>query len=307
MKKRDESKAKAPASWWYWGDWKRDVAVQSCCLAARGLWFEMLHIMRDAEPYGFLAVGGRPLSENHLARMVGAETEEVTRLLSELDAAGVFSRDGSGTIYSRRLQREAQQKANKQKAGKASADKALRLSEINRQSTDSQQNKKRSAYAEAEAEVVRFGFEEETAIPPVLDVPAFRQALADWFDYRRERGLSSWVLRTITAKLAEMAEWGPAVAVASIRESIGNNWQGIFKSKRAVAATSDEDAEAIRRRIFDALARSEKAGADRLTINAWSDEARNASGRAKLARMLATALAEAERYESQARNETTAA
>ena len=44
------SSTKLPAIHFYVGDWKKDVGLQSCSIAARGLWFEMLLMMVPAWP-----------------------------------------------------------------------------------------------------------------------------------------------------------------------------------------------------------------------------------------------------------------
>jgi hypothetical protein len=64
--------------------------------------------------------------------------------------------------------------------------------------------------------------------PPPLDTEAFRSAWADWLAYRRQRKISPLKPLSVAAKLAELAEWGEPSAIAAIRQSIGNGWQGIF-------------------------------------------------------------------------------
>jgi hypothetical protein len=64
--------------------------------------------------------------------------------------------------------------------------------------------------------------------PPPLDTDAFRAAWADWMAYRQERRLRTLLPRSVSEKLAEMAAWGEPAAIAAVRQSIGNGWQGIF-------------------------------------------------------------------------------
>lgn len=75
--------------------------------------------------------------------------------------------------------------------------------------------------------------QEETAasFPKLLETEAFKAAWSDWLAYRRESKLGKWKDRTVKAKLAEMASWGEAVAIESIRSSIANGWQGLFEPK----------------------------------------------------------------------------
>lgn len=121
---------KRPSFQWYPGDWLRDPGVRSVSYAARGLWIDMLSLMFESDRKGFLQVAGQPVTAEQLARMTGGSTDEVTRLLPELEAAGVFSRlsasvnasgasQGKGTnpessistgmIYSRRMLRDVRE------------------------------------------------------------------------------------------------------------------------------------------------------------------------------------------------------
>lgn len=102
-------------------DWRADPALKLCCLAARGLWMEMLCIMHEAEPYGHLKVRGVPLDASALAALTGAPEDSVRACLHELEARGVLSRNREGVVFSRRMirdaERQARDKANGAKGG----------------------------------------------------------------------------------------------------------------------------------------------------------------------------------------------
>lgn len=91
----------------YPSDWRADPALRSCTIAARGLWVEMLCIMHDAVPYGSLLIAGARIDKKRLAALAGVPERECTLLLLELEGFGVFSREDDGTIYSRRMRRDA--------------------------------------------------------------------------------------------------------------------------------------------------------------------------------------------------------
>lgn len=97
---------KSPTLQWYPGDWRRDLALQSCSLRQRGLWAEMLWLMHDGVPYGHLATVEGPIVAPVLARMVGAPLRDVVADLAQLKAAGVYSITPAGVIYSRRMVRD---------------------------------------------------------------------------------------------------------------------------------------------------------------------------------------------------------
>src|SRR5437868_11970261 len=91
----------------YPSDWRADQALRLCSAAARGLWLECLCLMHEAEPYGYLLVNGKPVTEAQLAALTGVAAPELAELITELDAAGVFSRTAEGVITSRRMIRDA--------------------------------------------------------------------------------------------------------------------------------------------------------------------------------------------------------
>lgn len=72
---------------------------------------------------------------------------------------------------------------------------------------------------------------EPDPFPPELDNPLFVDAWNDWIDYRKERRIPTYKAKAHAAQLRELASWGCEAAIASIRESIRQNWQGLFPPK----------------------------------------------------------------------------
>lgn len=99
-------------------DWRADEKLRICSLAARGLWIEMLAIMHRSERYGQLLIGGLVPTEAQLAVQVGTSPDQVPPLLAELEQADVFSRTGSGVIFSRRMTRDQKRADIARKNGK---------------------------------------------------------------------------------------------------------------------------------------------------------------------------------------------
>lgn len=102
----------------FWNDWETDPALRLCSLAAQGLWMRMLCLAAKAAPVGHVKVGGTPCTAADLARLVGESEETVTSLLSELERASVYSRTRTGTIYSRRMVRDAKRRETNRENGK---------------------------------------------------------------------------------------------------------------------------------------------------------------------------------------------
>jgi hypothetical protein len=109
---------KRPAFQFYPADWRKDPALSTCSLAARGLWVEMLCIAHESETYGVLSIAGNPMTVQQIARGVGESPATVAKLISELEASKVFSRDEKGRIYSRRMVRDERLRNIRAEAGR---------------------------------------------------------------------------------------------------------------------------------------------------------------------------------------------
>lgn len=112
-------KDKRPSFQFYPGDWMKDPALRSVSLSARGLWTDMLCLMFENDRRGYLQhVTGKPVTAEQLARMTGSSTDDVSRMLQELEDSGVFSRNEHGIIFSRRQVRDERKRELCSEAGK---------------------------------------------------------------------------------------------------------------------------------------------------------------------------------------------
>lgn len=110
----------------YGRDWLGDSQLRLCSLAARGLWIDLIALMASSQRRGYLEIGGKPVCDaGTISRIVCADAAEVGKMLTELEQAGVFSRDESGTIYSRRMVRDAAVSEQKRAAGLQGGNPAL--------------------------------------------------------------------------------------------------------------------------------------------------------------------------------------
>lgn len=102
-------------------DWQADNAVRSCSLEARGVWIEMLCIMAQCDPHGYL-IGrdGKPMSDEVLSRLIGCDKGDLYRCMKELEDAKVFDRDPvSSAPYNRRMVRDQKKRDMGSRFGKA--------------------------------------------------------------------------------------------------------------------------------------------------------------------------------------------
>ncbi len=97
---------KRPSFQFYPADWRKDMGLQSCSVAARGLWMDMLCIAHECEPYGHLTVNGKAMTVAQIGRHTGLTPKACKELLDELEQAGVSSRTEEGVIFSRRMVRD---------------------------------------------------------------------------------------------------------------------------------------------------------------------------------------------------------
>lgn len=118
-----------PAFQFYPADWRKDMALQSCSVAARGLWIDMMCIAHECEPYGHLTVNGRPMTAAQIGRHAGLTERECAKLLDELDSAGVFSRTEEGVIFSRRMVADEDLRNRRAEGGKAGSEHGIKGAE----------------------------------------------------------------------------------------------------------------------------------------------------------------------------------
>ena len=113
---------KRPAFQFYPADWRKDTALQFCSLAAQGLWINALCIAHECEPYGHLALNGKPMNSAQIGRLVGISGKECDKLLAELIDAGVCSKADDGAVYSRRMVRDEDLRNRRATGGAAGAE-----------------------------------------------------------------------------------------------------------------------------------------------------------------------------------------
>lgn len=94
------------------------MALKMCSLAAQGLWMRMLCIAAQHDPTGYVSINRVGLDPEGISRIVGAGVDEVRSLIGELSLNGVFSRDRNGTIYNRRMVRDAKKALVARRNGK---------------------------------------------------------------------------------------------------------------------------------------------------------------------------------------------
>jgi hypothetical protein len=96
---------KIPAFQFYAADWLSDDPLQTCSLAAKGLWIQMLCRMHKSPVRGKLMLTeNRPMTREHLAMLEGIPFEVLSGCLAELVSHGVveWEETEDGIVYSSR-------------------------------------------------------------------------------------------------------------------------------------------------------------------------------------------------------------
>jgi len=135
--------AKEPAFQFYPADWRKDLELQSCSIAARGLWIELICLMHQAKPYGFLTINGKQIDDKTVAKLIGIERKKYQKLLQELIQKGVARLDETGLIYSRRMVEDENIRQVRRKVGLKGGNPAFKKGHRNPYYLDKQKDKQK--------------------------------------------------------------------------------------------------------------------------------------------------------------------
>lgn len=96
--------------------------MQSCSMAAQGLWINVMCLAHECEPYGHLTINGKAMTPAQLGRQVGLTARECEALLDELTDSGVARRTDEGVIFSSRMVRDEDLRNRRAAGGKDGAE-----------------------------------------------------------------------------------------------------------------------------------------------------------------------------------------
>lgn len=107
-------------------DWRSDARLRLCSAAARGVWIDLMSFMMEAQPFGSLLINGERPTIEQIAALTVTPVRIVKKGMEELERNGVYSVDPDGTIYSRRMRRDAQRAAEATLNGKKGGNPKLK-------------------------------------------------------------------------------------------------------------------------------------------------------------------------------------
>lgn len=219
---------KRPAFQFYPGDWLRSTDLRSCSVGARGLWIDMLCLMHDGNPYGYLKVKDKVILPVNLASMVGETLDQTAIWLQELENSGVFSRKNE-CIFSRRMVRDEKVRESRAKGGALGGNPALMNGhKVNLTANLGITPASAVAVASASAKQKPKAEKHPFVIPEDIDTDLWQDFLGMRRSIRKPAtDRAQWL---ILGKLRNMEKEGQDVA-AMLRQSIRNSWQDVFPVK----------------------------------------------------------------------------
>lgn len=236
--------AKLPFLQFFPTNWRSDPALAMCSEGARLLWFEMLLVMHEAEPRGFLVVNGKAPDPRQIAMLTRTDPALVDERLAELEQNGVFSRNGRGVIYSRKMCRDEKKAQTARKNGASGGNPNLRK-QTPIPPSDNLNGPEPLSPKTPDASVASLHTEEETPTPPPQQpspAPA-REETAPAAPAAAAAGDPSSIVE-FCQKALLLDGANPAVTTRTVR-----TWVGIYGIDRVEIALGKGQREAKQRLV----------------------------------------------------------
>jgi hypothetical protein len=107
----------------YPSDWRGRARLRSCSAGARALLVEMMSIMHDGEPYGYLTIAGEALTTDaQIAKHVTMTKSEVRRWRCELLDKRLIAQADDGVIHNPRMVRDEEIRRKRAAGGRKSVE-----------------------------------------------------------------------------------------------------------------------------------------------------------------------------------------
>ena len=227
---------KRPSFQFYPGDWLHDASLRTCSVGARGAWIDMICLMHQGTPYGYLKVNHKVILPPNLARILGVNLPELEGWLHELETAGVFGRDEENCIYSKRMIRdEAIRKARADGGFKGGNPCLMEKNKVNLEDNLTPNLRLTSSSSSSSSSSVR----KKTPLTPQGELPrpdfgdeSLQSAWDSFIEYRRQtkKPLTKIAAQKTIAVLRKSFDEGYC-PTEMINKTIAAGWQGVFAAK----------------------------------------------------------------------------
>ena len=128
---------KRPSFQFYPADWLNDIKLQSCSLETIGFMINLMCLMHQGEPYGYLAIGGQAIANKEAYRLAGAQHTKGATLLAQLLACGILAKDKKDRIYCPRMVKDEQLRETRTTCGKLGGNPNLLNQKVNQKDNHS--------------------------------------------------------------------------------------------------------------------------------------------------------------------------
>ena len=110
----------------YFTDWQADPGLRLCSRGARSFLLDLMAIMHQADPYGYLLVHGEKPTVAITARLTQDTVQEAAKYLAELVGKGVLSVREDGVLFSRKMVRDEEKRRISAESGRRGGNPALK-------------------------------------------------------------------------------------------------------------------------------------------------------------------------------------
>lgn len=137
------SRQKAPSFQFYPNDWLTDLGLTFSSYETKGVWIDLLCLMHNSEPYGFLSIKGKLLDEKMIKKFINLSKSRFKIVWEELTELGMLKQDENGAFYNKRLVEDYELRAKRSVAGSQGGNPLLTGNKVKQ--VDKQQDKQKSA------------------------------------------------------------------------------------------------------------------------------------------------------------------
>lgn len=106
-------------------DYLTDLELQTCSMAAQGVYMRLLCLMTVAREYGFCVINGYVPDTKMLSRLIQGRYQTVDNAVTELLQKGVLKQDERGALYSQRLRSDWEKRQEMKRRGGLGGNPAL--------------------------------------------------------------------------------------------------------------------------------------------------------------------------------------
>ena len=212
---------KSPSFQFYPADWLNDIKLQSCSLEAQGLLVNLMCLMHQANPYGYLIINGSVPSHKEVARLLRLHHKTYHTRLKELILYGALRQGENGVIYCKRMVEDEYLRIVRREAGKMGGSPLLKQ----KVKQDSKQNPTPSSSSSSRKEKIVKKIVKSIEYPEWLDLNL-------WSEFKKFRTkikapLTDHAEKINIEKLKSLKLQGNDPAEV-INQTIERGWKGFF-------------------------------------------------------------------------------